>query len=104
MNSMKVGAPVPSALGGQPSALWRRLSKAARLQAVSQQTSQGAAVRPQPQVGRGLGAKGPQLQQRLGSLHLCSYVGALESNSVERRPQEELLTGLVRELGRGGHH
>lgn len=72
MNSVKVGAPVSSALGGQPSALWWRLSEAAWLWAVSQRTSQGAAVRPQPQVGRGLGAKGPQLQQRLGSLHLCS--------------------------------
>lgn len=72
MNSVKVGAPVPSALGGQPSALWRWRSEAARLRAVSQQASRGAGAHPQPQVGTGLGAKGPRLQLRLGSLHLCS--------------------------------
>lgn len=71
MNSVKVGAPAPSALGGPPSALWRWLSEAARLWAASQQASRGAGVHPQPQVGTGLGAKDPQLQLRLGSLHLC---------------------------------
>lgn len=72
MNRREGGSPSASALGGQPSALWRWAQRSCTAAAVSQQASQGAGAHPQPQVGTGLGAKGPRLQLRLGVLHLCS--------------------------------
>ena len=104
MPSVKAGAPVPSALSRQPSPLWWQLSEAAWAAGSLPAGCSGSGCAPTAPGRKRPGCEGPSaaaVAWEFASV-LLNSVGDLESNSVERRPQEELLTGLVRELGLGG--